>query len=48
MASQDWASVTPEVVLDFWFPGDGHDAAMESHRAFWTWRMRGGADDAIV
>jgi uncharacterized protein (DUF924 family) len=48
MASQDWGSVTPEVVLDFWFPDDGHDAGMESHRAFWRWRMRGGADDAIV
>jgi uncharacterized protein (DUF924 family) len=48
MDSQDWAPVTSEVVLDFWFPDDGHHAAMESHRAYWIWRMRGGADDAIV
>jgi uncharacterized protein (DUF924 family) len=48
MASQDWATVTPEVVLAFWFPDDGHHEQLETHRAFWGWRMRGGADDAII
>lgn len=34
-------------VLSFWFPADaGRDLA--THRAYWMWRMRGGADRAIV
>lgn len=36
-----------DAVLDFWFPaGAGKD--LETHREYWTWRMRGGADGAIV
>lgn len=34
-------------VLAFWFPESGHHATAEAHRAFWVWRMRGGADEAI-
>jgi uncharacterized protein (DUF924 family) len=34
-------------VLDFWFPADaGRDLA--THREYWVWRMRGGADHTIV
>ena len=47
MPSRDWAATAPDAVLDFWFPEDGHDRTFEAHREFWTWRMRGGADDAI-
>jgi uncharacterized protein (DUF924 family) len=36
-----------DAVLDFWFP-DGAGADLETHRAYWEWRMRGGADAAIV
>lgn len=36
-----------DAVLDFWFP-DGLDADLETHRAYWISRMRGGADAAIV
>src|SRR5262245_22026947 len=36
-----------EAVQRFWFPCDaGRDLA--THRAYWTWRMRGGADESIV
>ena len=47
MQSRDWNSVTPDLVLDFWFPEDGHETDFDAHRAFWVWRMRGEADDAI-
>ncbi len=47
MQSGDWGSVGPEVVLDFWFPQDGHANDMAAHRDFWMWRMRGAADEAI-
>jgi uncharacterized protein (DUF924 family) len=47
MQSQDWVSSTPDEVLDFWFPEDGHDADYYTHGAFWMWRMRGEADDTI-
>lgn len=36
-------------VLDFWFPerrNPDFDAA--AHRDYWIWRMRGGADEAII
>jgi uncharacterized protein (DUF924 family) len=46
-AVRDWSAVGPEEVLDFWFPDDGHDLTAEAHRAFWTWRMRGGVDEPI-
>lgn len=35
-------------VLDFWFPDNGHWDSMESHSAFWTERMQGGMDAAII
>lgn len=43
----DWTETTPEAVLGFWFPDDGHEATLEAHRAFWRFRMSGGADTAI-
>lgn len=36
-----------QAVLDFWFP-DGVDADLETHKNYWMWRMRGGADESIV
>jgi len=44
---EDWSSVGPDAVLAFWLPEDGHWQDFDRHRAFWTWRMRGEADDAI-
>lgn len=38
----------PQAVLDFWFPDDGHWNSIESHLAFWEYRMRGGVDAAIL
>jgi uncharacterized protein (DUF924 family) len=38
----------PQTVLDFWFPDDGHWESLETHLAFWEYRMRGGVDDAIL
>jgi len=38
----------PQTVLDFWFPDDGHWTSIESHAAFWEYRMQGGVDDAIL
>jgi uncharacterized protein (DUF924 family) len=35
-------------VLDFWFPDSGHETALDSHAAFWTERMQGGMDAAIL
>jgi uncharacterized protein (DUF924 family) len=36
-----------DAVLEFWFPAnEGKD--LESHRDYWTWRMRGGADASIA
>ncbi|MFA7586351.1 MAG: DUF924 family protein [Novosphingobium sp.] len=36
-------------VLDFWFPeGRTADVDADSHRKHWFWRLRGGADEAIV
>lgn len=38
-----------DAVLDFWFP-EGHLAAIDeqSHADYWSWRMRGGADNEII
>ncbi len=47
MAAQDWTDTGPDVVLEFWFPDDGHQASVDTHRAFWEYRMRGGADSTI-
>lgn len=36
-------------VLGFWFPeGRAPEIDADAHRDHWRWRMRGGADDAIV
>jgi uncharacterized protein (DUF924 family) len=43
----EWEDATPDAVLAFWFPDDGHDASHDAHRAFWKWRMRGSCDDSI-
>jgi uncharacterized protein (DUF924 family) len=45
--AEDWSGTTPEALLGFWFPEDGHWTDLERHRAFWTFRMRGGADETI-
>lgn len=39
---------TPDDVLSFWFPDSGHQNSLESHGAFWTERMHGGMDAAII
>lgn len=39
---------SPQDVLDFWFPDNGHQNAMETHGAFWDERMQGGMDAAII
>ena len=36
-----------DAVLDFWFPPHA-GADLDTHRIFWEYRMRGGADAAIV
>jgi uncharacterized protein (DUF924 family) len=38
--------LSPEEVLDFWFP-TGHDQSLERHREQVLWWFRGGADQAI-
>lgn len=40
-------SFKPEQVLDLWFPDNGHQNNLETHRAFWTTRMQGGMDEVI-
>lgn len=41
-------SFLPTDVLDFWFPDTGHQNAPETYAAFWSERMQGGMDDAII
>lgn len=41
-------SFLPSDVLDFWFPDTGHQNAAETYAAFWSERMQGGMDDAII
>jgi len=43
-ASQNW-----QEVLDFWFP-EGHSRQIDlaTHKDYWFWRMRGGADNEIT
>jgi hypothetical protein len=31
--------ITPDVVLDFWFPEDGHENDLGAHSAFWMRRF---------
>lgn len=38
---------SPEAVLAFWFPEPAQPEAA-AHLALWTWRMRGGAHQAVV
>jgi len=38
----------PTDVLDFWFPDTGHQNAPETYAAFWSERMQGGMDNAII
>ncbi|MBS0125232.1 DUF924 family protein [Thetidibacter halocola] len=45
MQTEDFA---PGQVLDFWFPDSGHEGSVETHAAFWTERMQGGMDGAII
>lgn len=40
--------LTPDLVLDFWFPDSGHQTSIESHAMFWDERMQGGMDAAII
>lgn len=40
-------SETPEHIVAFWFP-DGDAPTGDEHLRLWTWRMRGGAHDAVV
>ena len=47
MSMSDWSDVSPDEVLDFWFPDDGHWNAPDTHMGFWGHRMRGGVDDEI-
>lgn len=39
---------SPSVVLDFWFPDTGYQNVSETFTAFWSERMQGGMDDAII
>ena len=41
-------SFLPTDVLDFWFPDTGHQNTPETYAAFWSERMQGGMDDAII
>ncbi len=38
---------TPDMVLDYWFPDDGHWETEERHIAYWDKRMQGGCDAEI-
>ena len=38
---------TPQEIVDFWFP-DGPEPEFDRHVELWTWRMQGGANDAIM
>ncbi len=46
--SESEAEYSPSDVLDFWFPDTGHWTDQETHSAFWTQRMQGGMDAAII
>jgi uncharacterized protein (DUF924 family) len=38
---------TPQEIVEFWFP-DGPNPEPDQHVELWMWRMRGGANDAIL
>lgn len=44
MAARD---VTADEIVEFWFP-DGEAPEPGRHMELWAWRMRGGANDAIM
>lgn len=44
----DPGDVTPGDILSFWFPADLAKASDEDNANFWTTRMQGGMDDAII
>lgn len=39
---------SPDDVLAFWFPDNGHQNSPETHGAFWNERMQGGMDEVII
>lgn len=43
------ASQAYQEVLNFWFP-EGHSRQVDlaTHKDYWLWRMRGGADSEIT
>lgn len=43
----DQFEVTAREIVDFWFP-DGPNPEPKAHMDFWSWRMRGGANDEII
>ncbi|MCP5074112.1 MAG: DUF924 domain-containing protein [Rhodobacteraceae bacterium] len=47
MTQRDWGAETPDKVLNFWFPDNGHGDTPETHPEFWQWRMTGQADEII-
>jgi uncharacterized protein (DUF924 family) len=47
MDTGTWERMEPDGVLTFWFPDYGHDADLDTHRAFWKHRMRGEVDEEI-
>ncbi len=40
-------AITPDEVISFWFP-DGDAPSAEEHVRLWSWRMRGGAHEAVI
>lgn len=48
MTQPDWSKVEPTEVLDFWFPENGHWNDVDTHIAFWEWRMAGQAHGEII
>lgn len=45
---ETYGDYSPSDVLGFWFPDTGHQNSPEAHTAFWTERMHGGMDAAII
>lgn len=42
----DQVKITAREIINFWFP-DGPNPETQAHLNFWSWRMRGGANDEI-
>ena len=45
---RDWRDVISDEILGFWFPEGLAEADEQTVRAFWTSRMQGGMDEAII